>query len=571
MDNSIAPTTVDDMSRHQNQTSRSKGGWKSAIFIIFVETAERFAYYGVSGNLITYLTNVLGQPTATAAKNVNVWHGVSAIFPLFGAFLADSYLGRFNTILLSSTIYLLGLALLTVSVVTASLKHSQTAFFAALYVLTVGEGGHKPCVQTFAADQFDEELPEEKEAKSSFFNWWYLGTVIGATTAIVVVIYVEDYVGWGIGFGMLVVAVAAALLLFLVGSRRYRRQAPIGSPFTRVAQVIVAAAKKWRMSGRDEAVYGVCYEGSRGQTLARTDQFRFLDKATIMDEADASSKVRDPWRLCPVNQVEEVKLLLRLVPVWLTCLMFSVVIAQLGTYFTKQGSTMRRTIGSSNFHIPAASLQVCTGLTILLAVPIYDRILVPVARNITGHPSGLTMLRRMGTGMFLSVLTMVTSALMEAQRVRVAREHGLLDEPKLAVPMSVWWLLPQYILCGLSDVFMIVGMQELFYDQMPEELRSMGAAAYLSSLGVGSFLSSAVISVVQRMSSIFGKEWLVDNLNRARLDYFYWVLAGLSGVNLIGYVLVANSFVYKTSERCNGDGDREIEIRGSEMEGGEGP
>jgi peptide/histidine transporter 3/4 len=64
-------------------------------------------------------------------------------------------------------------------------------FFTALYILTVGEGGHKPCVQTFAADQFDEDSEEDRKAKSSFFNWWYLGIIVGSTSAILVVIYVE--------------------------------------------------------------------------------------------------------------------------------------------------------------------------------------------------------------------------------------------------------------------------------------------------------------------------------------------------------------------------------------------
>lgn len=89
------------------QQKSTKGGWKSAIFIIFVEVAERFSYYGVVGNLITYLTNVLGMPMATAAKNVDIWIGASAILPLFGAFVADSYLGWYNTILISSFIYLI--------------------------------------------------------------------------------------------------------------------------------------------------------------------------------------------------------------------------------------------------------------------------------------------------------------------------------------------------------------------------------------------------------------------------------------------------------------------------------
>lgn len=67
--------------------------------------AERFAYFGMSGNLITYLTNELHEPIPMAAKNVNTWVGVSSLLPILGAFIADSFLGRFNTILVSSIIY----------------------------------------------------------------------------------------------------------------------------------------------------------------------------------------------------------------------------------------------------------------------------------------------------------------------------------------------------------------------------------------------------------------------------------------------------------------------------------
>jgi peptide/histidine transporter 3/4 len=70
-----------------------------------VEFAERFAYQGLASNLVTYLTDFMKEPTTTAVKNVNTWVGVSSLFPLLGGFIADSYLGRFNTILLSSLIY----------------------------------------------------------------------------------------------------------------------------------------------------------------------------------------------------------------------------------------------------------------------------------------------------------------------------------------------------------------------------------------------------------------------------------------------------------------------------------
>ncbi|KAL7120401.1 hypothetical protein ACP275_02G120300 [Erythranthe tilingii] len=541
------------MAQNSTLEKPSRGGWKSAIFIIFVEVAERFAYYGVAGNLFMYLTKVLGQPTATAAKNVNTWQGVSAIFPVVGGFLADSYVGRYKTILFSSVVYLIGLILLTVAVSAVPLQLRHTVFFVALYILSIGEGGHKPCVQTFAADQFDENIPSEKLAKSSFFNWWYVGIVCGATAAVLVVIYVEDYVGWSFGFGMLAVAVAAALVVFLVGSWGYRRQAPVGSPFTRVAQVVVAVFRKRRLSEREAR--GVCSEdeglvgggGAGVQALSRTSQFRFLDKAMMIDEKD--DEKRNPWRLCSVNQVEEAKLVLQLVPIWLSCLMFAVVIAQLGTYFTKQGSTLNRTI-TPKFQIPPASFQVITGLTILISVLLYERALIPLSRALTGRQSGITVLQRIGTGLAFSILTMAVAAFVESRRVSVARENGLLDRPRSVVPMAVWWLVPQYVLCGLSDVFTVVGLQELFYEQMPVGMRSVGAAAYITVTGVGSFLSTGLISVVQWISGVSGGggEWLGDNINRAGLEYFYWVLAGMSAVNLCVYVCVAKRFVYKRVE-----------------------
>ncbi|KAK3228806.1 hypothetical protein Dsin_000687 [Dipteronia sinensis] len=193
--------------------------------------AERFAFFGLASNLIINLTNVLHEPTGTAAKNVNTWVGISNIFPLLGAFIADSFLGRFNTILLASLIYIMvddkindvlicdgreGMVLLSLAVSVIPLHYREAVFFTALYILTIGESGHKPCVQTFAADQFDDNSPKEREAKSSFFNWWYLGTVLSASAAVLVVIYVHDNVGWAVGFGALAGALAMALLLFLV-------------------------------------------------------------------------------------------------------------------------------------------------------------------------------------------------------------------------------------------------------------------------------------------------------------------------------------------------------------------
>ncbi|CAN6476273.1 unnamed protein product [Victoria cruziana] len=510
--------------------SRS-GGWRSSFFIIGVEMSERFAYYGISSNLITYLTGKLHFSNASAAENVNVWAGVGWMLPLLGAFVADAWLGKYKTIIFSSLIYVLGLVFLTLSAVlpfgfkrasgisSRSPSNFEVAlFFFSLYLVAIGQGGHKPCLQAFGADQFDETIPEEQKSKSSFFNWWYFALCFANTVSILVLNYIQEDIGWGLGYGIPCLSMALGLIIFLGGTFTYRISlAQEEGPFTRILQVFVAAFRKSRWPVED-------FDSSSGLTR----QFRFLNKAAIPLKSDhLASQKRSSWLICSVAQVEEGS-----------------------TFFTKQASTMDRTIGPS-FVFPAAALQCFIGISIILFIPIYEGILVPLARHFTGISSGITVLQRLGAGMFLSALYMAVAALVERRRLEIAREADLIDLPTTTVPMKIWWLLPQYLICGLADVFTIVGLQEFFYDEMPETLRSMGIALYLSTLGVGYFLSSFLISLLEKLSSATGgTSWFSNNLNKAHLDYFYWLLAGLSVLELCLFMFLSRSYVYKSRRLC---------------------
>ena len=241
--------------------------------------------------------------------------------------------------------------------------------------------------------------------------------------------------------------------------------------------------------------------------------------------------------------------MLRLVPIWATSLIFAIVFSQQGTFFTRQGATLDRSIGPS-FVVPAASLQCFIYVCIIVFIPIYDGAFVPVARVMTGKPAGISMLQRIGIGLFISIVCIVVAALIERKRLKAALEHGLIDLPNVTIPMSIWWLLPQYALSGMAESFTIIGLQEFFYDQVPDELRSVGLSLYLSIFGVGSLLSSLLVSVINKATSGGGQEsWFSDNLNRAHLDYFYWFLAGLSVLALALFIFFARSYKYKKSCR----------------------
>ncbi|KAJ0256359.1 Protein NRT1/ PTR FAMILY 5.14 [Hirschfeldia incana] len=517
------------------------GRWTAAWFIIGVEVAERFAYYGIASNLISYLTGPLGQSTATAAANVNAWSGISSILPILGAFVADAFLGRYRTIIIASLIYVLGLALLTLSALlvpkeVASASPSSllnVLFFFSLYLVAIGQSGHKPCVQAFGADQFDEKDPREQRDRSSFFNWWYLSMSAGICLAIVVVVYIQEAVGWALGFGIPCVFMVISLVLFVLGRRSYRyskrRNEKETNPFTRIGRVFFVAFKNRRLS-----------QVEANPSQGSTEKLRFLNKALL-----ASTEGTEEDNVCSVSDVEDATALVRLIPVWLTTLGYALPYAQYMTFFTKQGATLERTI-FPGVKIPSASLQVIIGIAIVLFVPIYDRVLVPVARSITKDPCGITPLKRIGTGMILATLTMVVAALVESKRIQTAKEYGLIDQPETTVPMSIWWLLPQYLMLGLADVLTLVGMQEFFYSQVPTELRSIGLALYLSAFGVGSLLSSLLVSVIDLVTGgDAGNSWFSSNLNRAHLDYFYWLLAVISAVGFAMFLFVSKSYIYR--------------------------
>jgi peptide/histidine transporter 3/4 len=552
--------TVDYLGNPANR--KKTGTWKACPFILGNECCERLAYYGMSTNLVLYFKERLHQHSATASKNVSNWSGTCYITPLIGAFVADSYLGRYWTIASFSIIYVIGMTLLTLSASVSGIKPTcqgkenchatdlqSVVCFIALYLIALGTGGIKPCVSSYGADQFDDDDENEKKHKSSFFNWFYFSINIGALIASSLLVWIQDNVGWGWGFGIPAVAMAIAVVSFFSGTKLYRNQKPGGSALTRISQVIVASIRKYRVKAPADKslLYEIAdtesaIQGSR--KLDHTDELRFFDKAAVLGESDNVKDSVNPWRLCTVTQVEELKSVLRLLPVWATGIIFATVYGQMGTLFVLQGQTMNTHVGNSSFKIPPASLSIFDTLSVIFWVPVYDRIIVPIVRKFTGHKNGLTQLQRMGVGLFISIFAMVVAAILELIRLRFVRRHNYYELEE--IPMTIFWQVPQYFLIGCAEVFTFIGQLEFFYEQAPDAMRSLCSALSLLTVALGQYLSSLLVTIVTNITTKNGSVgWIPDNLNYGHIDYFFWLLAVLSVLNLIVYVFVARLYTYK--------------------------
>ncbi|KAK8965134.1 Nitrate transporter 1.5 [Platanthera guangdongensis] len=399
------------------------------------------AFFGVGVNLVLFLTRVVGQNNADAANNVSKWTGTVYIFSLVGAFLSDSYWGRYKTCAVFQLIFV-----------------AMGLFSLSIYLVALGNGGYQPNIATFGADQFEEGDPNESHSKISFFSYFYLALNLGSLFSNTFLSYFED-------------------------------------------------------------------EGM------------FLDRAALVtpsDDLPVDTTTHNPWRICTVTQVEEVKCVLRLLPIWLCTILYSVVFTQMASLFVEQGAAMN-TVITGSFRIPPASMSAFDILSVSIFIFFYRRLLQPLIATLRRDPRGLTELHRMGLGLIIAIAAMIAAGIVEHFRLKSARTA--------AGSLNILWQVPQYMLIGASEVFMYVGQLEFFNEQAPDGLKSFGSALCMTSISLGNYASDLLVTAVMQIT---GKDdrtgWIPANLNRGHMDRFYFLLAALTGADLVLYVVCARCY-----------------------------
>ncbi|KAI3427695.1 uncharacterized protein J3R85_009266 [Psidium guajava] len=520
-----------------------RAGW---ITFPFITGAVALLSVGVTGwmtNLIVYLIEEFNVNRIDAAQINNVINGCFCLLPILGAIIADSVLGCFLVASISAFIASMGIVLLSLTATLDSLRPRPCGnkssscrapsnlqlgvLYAGIVLATLGASGLRFTTATLGANQF-----ESQKDQSTFFNWFFFALYAGYVLSSTLIVYVEDSVSWAFGFWLCVAASFTGLAVFAAGNRYYRHETPQGSPLLSLARVLVASSRKWKLQlapNRDEFYYGRDGQNKEVDVPPRKN-FRFLNRAAVKTDGDTKSdnSIAKPWRLCTVQQVEDLKSVIKVLPLWSSVIFLSTPIAVQNSMTVLQALTMDRHIGP-HFMIPAGSFIVMVMLSTSISLALIDsfRSPFPMWKKLTGSPP--TVFHRIGVGHLLNVLGMIVSALVESRRLRTAHLQHVNNH---TVPMSALWLFPQLILVGIGEAFHFPGQVLLYFGEFPPSLSNSATAMVSAMIGIAYYLSTVLIDLVRRSTG-----WLPEDLNDGRLDYLYWLLAGVGLANF-GYYLV---------------------------------
>ncbi|CAJ1951123.1 unnamed protein product [Sphenostylis stenocarpa] len=551
----LCSSEVQMASQHIPQPQTEKGGFVTLPFIIGNEALTRVAIIGLLPNMVLYLMGSFKFHLAKATQVLLLSSATSNITPLIGAFLADSCLGRFLSIGLGSTITFLGMSLLWLTamipqarpppcnpaaeICKSATTGQMTMLISSFALMSIGNGGLS-CSMPFGADQVNKkDNPNNQRVLETFFSWYYAFIAFAIIIALTVIVYIQDQFGWKVGFGVPAALMFMSIFFFFLASPLYVKNKVLGSLITGLAQVIVVAYKNRKLPLPPRNSVEVYHRRKDSDLLVPADKLRFLNKACIIQDPEkdiaSDGSASNPWSLCTIDQVEELKAIIKVIPLWSTGIMVSVNIG--GSFGILQAKSLNRHI-TSHFQVPAGSFSVVLVITIFIWVALYDRVIIPLASKLIGKPVRISAKRRMGIGLVFALLHFATAAIVETTRRRRAITEGHINDTHAVLNMSGMWLVPQLFFAGMAEAFNAIGQNEFYYTEFPKTMSSIASCLFGLGVAAGNILSSLIFSIVEHVTSRGGKEgWVLDNINKGRYDKYYWVLALLNAVNILCYLV----------------------------------
>lgn len=195
-------------------------------YILGNEAAERFSYYGMRTILVVFMTQFLmgrtGQLAPMSQTEATSWYHVfmsaNYFFPIFGAIVADVFLGKYKSILWLSSLYCLGhLAL--------ALDETRLGLSLGLTLIALGSGGIKPAVSAHVGDQFNASN-QDKIGKA--FNAFYFSINFGSFFSTLLTPWLLQHYGPSVAFGVPGGLMLLATIVFKLGDKVFIAVPPVG-------------------------------------------------------------------------------------------------------------------------------------------------------------------------------------------------------------------------------------------------------------------------------------------------------------------------------------------------------
>ncbi|KAF7063561.1 hypothetical protein CFC21_070077 [Triticum aestivum] len=529
------------------------GGVRAAWFLYVLTVVTNVVIVPNVLNMVTYLHGTMHMGVSGSVTTAANFFGATSGFAMIGAFLSDSYITRAKTMLLIGPFMFLGYGLLALQAYLPSLHpppcnivaepnnckevqgKNAALLYVGLYLSAFGDGCIRACLPSLGADQFDHEDPKESHQQSSFFNWYTFGISFGGFVGLILIVWLQNYKGWDIALGLCAVIVLLGLLVVAAGLPFYRNQVPQGSPLTRILQVLVVAFRNRKIEVSEELEEA--HESStevgtdNNGSLSQTNSLKFLDKACI------NRGEKGDWLVCSVTKVEETKIVLRMLPIFISSVIGYISSIILFTFTVQQGGLTNTRLGKIN--VSPATLFVIPITFQMLMLAVYDQFIVPFLRRRTGYRGGITHLQRIGIGFASMILACVIAAVVEKKRKGAE------------VQMSLFWLAPQFFLLGVSDVTSFTGLLEFFNSEAPWGMKSIATALFWCDLGLASLMATFLVDAVNAATRHGHRVgWLEGaSLNTSHLDLFYWVVAVIGLLGFLNYLYWANRYVYQNNQR----------------------
>ena len=402
-------------------------------FIVGNEACERFSYYGMRSILAGYITGTvmqggLGQTADKSTEIIHMFVSANYFMPLFGAWLSDKFIGRYNTILWVSLFYCAGHGVLACSDFVGGVDGKLWCLFAGLALIAFGSGGIKPCVSAFMGDQFK---PEQSHLLQKAYGAFYWSINLGSFFSFLVVPWVKNHHGYSWAFGVPGILMAIATLIFWLGTKHYVRVPP---------------SRETKTAGFFKVVwYALTSAKDPGKGFWSAARSRFSERE--VDAAKSVLPILGVFALVP--------------PFWS-------LFDQTNSTWVLQGEKMQA-FDFLGLHIGAEQMQSANPLMVMILVPLLTLLLYPRLGRFASP------LRRMSYGMFLAAFSYVIVA-------------GLQQRIDAGAHLSVAWQTLPYLVLTTAEVLVSTTGLEFAFREAAPEMKSLIMSFWLLTVTVGNLL-----------------------------------------------------------------------------------